>query len=175
MKTPKPNQTHIYLAATLGNFTVTWSILDLILDATIMRQLKINATRAAIVTSGLGFERKLSIVRCLLNLHGSKYSSALAKIATIQQIAHRNVLMHGHVHPTKNALRFVKVDTDHKMKARSVSLERDKFGKVVAEISRLMAEFQSEVGVTEAALTALSNIGKKLLNKTTGSPKPHTS
>lgn len=174
MATPKPNQTHAYLAATLGNFTITWSILDLILDATIMRQLKINATRAAIVTSGLGFERKLSIVRCLLALHGARYSSALAKLAAIQQIAHRNVLMHGHVHPEKTALRFIKVDTGHQMKARSVALKRGEFDKVVLEINRLMVEFQSEVGVTESALTALANIGKNLTNKSLGSPKLQT-
>jgi hypothetical protein len=174
MAIPKPSKTHIHIAATLGNFVITWSTFDLILDATIMRQLKINATQAAIVTSGLGFERKLSIARSLLHLHDPKYAEAIKKLDQITTIARRNLLMHGHVHIEKNAIRIVKVEAKNKMTAKSMVLEPDKFGAVVLSINDLLTELQSDLGISDSALTSLANIGKKLTNKSTGSPKPQT-
>ena len=53
---------HVRLAASLGNFVMTWSNFELIIDVGIKKQLGLDPKRAVIVTSGLGFERKSSIL-----------------------------------------------------------------------------------------------------------------
>ena len=44
---------HVRLAASLGNFVMTWSNFELIIDVGIKKQLGLDPKRAVIVTSGL--------------------------------------------------------------------------------------------------------------------------
>ena len=163
-----------HLITSLGRFVITWSILDLTLDAAIKNHLGVDIHRSAIVTTGLGFERKVSILRALLQLNDPKYAEAIALLGTITTTARRNVMLHGHVWVGDDQLEFVKMDTDKKLSARMVAFKPKEFHELIKSLAVMIDKLQGLVGVTEEDKHAIANIGKSLATNKPKSGKPQT-
>lgn len=163
------------LVTLLGNFIVVWSVFDTTIDAAITKQLNLDPTRGAIVTSGLGFERKLSILRSLLHLRDPEFTDAVTKLDEIVSCARRNVLLHGHVWIGASNIEFIKVDTDHKVKARKAAYDPLRFAAVLTQICNAIDEVQILLGVSEDERMAICNVGKSLASKSATDGKAQTS
>ena len=82
------------LISFLGLFVMSWSLFEQTVDRAIMHQLDITAKQAAIVVCGIGFERKVSILRSLLRENEAAHKTVSEIIARIMNNASRNVLLH---------------------------------------------------------------------------------
>lgn len=82
------------LIESYGLFMVTWSVLETVIQAAVMKQLGIDATKTVIITGKMQFNPRLQILIYLLK--SSKASADLIKLLTkTESYAQRNVLVHG--------------------------------------------------------------------------------
>lgn len=80
-----------------GLYMVTWSVFEYILEFVIESQAGLKPIHAAIIATGLGFERKAPIARSLLSLD-PQYAKAISTINKITQEAGCNSIVHGTVY-----------------------------------------------------------------------------
>jgi hypothetical protein len=96
MKTPPVADEMVLILAAYGLFMVNWSLFETILEFAITKRAGLNAVEGNIVTAGLAFERRASILRGLLAMN-NKPEGAIKLINEITQEARRNSIIHGHV------------------------------------------------------------------------------
>ena len=80
-----------------GMFMVTWSILDGVVQAALMKQLQLDPERALIVTTSMQFRQRVAVLSSLLRLLGSQHQEAIALLQKLEKSARRNALVHGHI------------------------------------------------------------------------------
>lgn len=167
---PQVTPANSYLISTLGTFVVAWSVLDLLIDAAIIKQLNLDPKRGAIVTCGLGFEAKVGMLSSLLHLSDPEYADVIRAIDEIKTQARRNVLLHGYISIGDAALEFTKMDAKSKLTVRSVKHAPEHFNEVLGIICRKTDYVADRLGITLADREAIVNIGKSMANKAPTSP-----
>lgn len=159
-----PNSKNEALISMIGHFVLVWSHFETLIGAAIMKRLKITPKQAAIVMSGLGFERKISILRALMSLHRRDNKKPFAIMDKILSLAKRNVLLHAAISFTADDeyIEFIKMDTDRTIKARSVKHSVQTFATAMLEVSETTNELRVYLGITWAEMETISKIGESL-------------
>jgi hypothetical protein len=161
--------------AAYGLFMTTWAVLEVVIEVAITKQLGLDGTRGNIVTSGLQFERRASILRSLLALHGTTHAQAIKLITQITQDARRNTLTHGLVRVSQETLDFVKRETVNSLKATKITFTTVDLVAHVQKVNGSIMKLQELLGITDADLEEFSIIAENLANKSATSPKPPNS
>lgn len=153
--------------AAYGLFMVTWSIFETTLEVAIQKRLKLHPLEGNIVTGGLAFLSRSSILRSLLALDKSKESKEASKlINSMVTDANRNAIIHGHVHVGgDHTLKFVHRKTADKLSAKSVIVDKDSMLSRTSLLRRRIEMLQSLLSVSNEELQEFGNIGQILANK----------
>lgn len=163
------------LVRSYGSFMVTWSIFEELLECVIWRETKMTATHAIIVVSGLGFERKASIARSLLALHGVRYAEAVSLINQITQDAERNALVHGLQQVALPGIRFLKRSTDQKLKIVSRYFDAPELDAKDQSLLKKVGRLQAAAQITERRLKSYEKTTASLASNAATSSKPPSS
>lgn len=91
----KFDMTHQTVIYSYGLFMVAWSVLESVIQAEIMKQLKVNEHKAVLVTSKLQFYPRMELLCGLLELHGDTHKETISLLRKIEGFAERNTLVHG--------------------------------------------------------------------------------
>lgn len=166
------NRKLIYL---LGNFIVAWSIFDQVIDVSIYKHLGVTPRQAAIMLAGIGFEKKVKILRSLINESETPNKEAIAAIREIMGLARRNVLLHASIWNGKNTMEFYRMDTDQRLEVKHAIHDFNSFQNSLLKISANISKLQTLLDVPDAELDTLAKIGKSLSVKTSTSPSPPSS
>ena len=163
---------NLKLIALLGNFVIAWSIFDQAIDVGIMKHLGITSRQAAIVLSGLGFERKVSILRALINENSPPNKDAISSISKIMETAKRNLLLHASIWMGNDHLEFVKMDTHKTLTVRHENYNVKRFSETIDAITANILQLQSQLQISDEELSSIAKIGKSLADKSATSPSP---
>ena len=130
---------------------LTWSVYEIVTEVAITKLLNLDNTRGSIVTSGLGQERRASILRSLLALEDTSHK-AIGLINKIGNDARRNTMIHGHVRvsDTDDSIKFVKRDTGQKLMASKVEFSATTLNDHWGSLNEQVKTLQSLLGVTDA-------------------------
>jgi hypothetical protein len=74
---------------------ITWSIIESVLQAGIMKQLNIDARKTVIVTANQQFYPRMQMLCKLLKIEGDRNKEAISILNKIEGYAKRNSLVHG--------------------------------------------------------------------------------
>jgi len=162
-----------------AGFMFTWSQFETLLEVIIMRETRMSQTKAIVVCSGLGFERKASIARSLLALHGEKFKDAISTINTITTNAERNALIHslvaGDLASSSPSLVFTKRTTDQKLVVKDKTFDATAMGDKTKLITQLRRRLIDTAGITRAMIDGYVRTNRSLASKSATSPKPPSS
>jgi hypothetical protein len=73
---------------------MSWSLIESTLEIGISKQLKLDPLEASIVTAGAQFRNRVAILMSLLNRDPAANASAIKTIKNIQNLSHRNDILH---------------------------------------------------------------------------------
>ena len=170
-----------FLLAAYGMFMVTWSGFEAALEMGIMKRTKMDPVISSLVTSGLTFERRASILRSLLAGDPDKtksvdYKEAIRLINSITQEAERNHLIHGLVffslQGEKPKLGFVKRVTDQRFKGKWKEFTSNSLNDLCRSIATKTARLHALLGISPEDAALFSNIGLVLSSNSRASPMP---
>ena len=150
---------HALVIAQYGLFMVAWSVLDSVVQAALGKELRLDATRTHIVTTGMQFRQRVTVLCGLLRLHGLEHTEALKLLQRVEKNAKRNMLVHGHIIVgVPGQLRFVKTSAlEDGLSAKSVSFTAESLQKHVMLITATTQRLQSLLGVSDADIQALAD------------------
>jgi hypothetical protein len=159
--------------AAYGLFMINWSLLETVLEVAIAKRVDLHPLEGTIITCGLNFQSRASILRSFLALDQTQDSKdAIALINTITQEASRNAIIHGQVFVHGETLMFVHRRTDQSLIAKTVSLDSDAMSEKGTRLKESIIKLQSLLSVSEEDLHEFGNISLILANRSATSPKP---
>jgi len=157
----------------LGSFMVSWSRFEGMLEILIKREAAMSDVHAVIICSGLGFERKASIARSLLALHGEKFKTAIALINKIVTDAERNAIIHGLVDQSQlNCLGFTKRSTDQKLNVKSQLFDAPKMQAKVQTLTGQLDRLGGILGIPHTDVVAYEKMTRSLASSSPTAPNP---
>ena len=166
---------HKQIMEMYGLFMVIWSVLEVVIEIAIIKQLGTGMVQGSIVTTGLGFKSRASILRSLLALDKKRHAQAISLINTVTQEAKRNTLVHGHIFVGDNKITFVKRTVDQELKSSVTTFTLPELTALVSLISNKVVKLQAMLDVPDADLTSFANIGRNLATKSATLHKPPNS
>lgn len=89
--------THAEVIFEYGRFMVAWSVLETVIEAAIMKLLRLDAQRALIVTTSMQFRQRINVLYALLEIESDNNQAAIKLLKRIEKDAKRNMLVHGHI------------------------------------------------------------------------------
>lgn len=102
---------HSKLLHLYGIFMCAWSALESVLQAAIMKELDVSATKAVIITGKMQFNPRAQLLANLLKHSEHPNKEAITLINKMEGFAHRNTIVHGlMVVGEPDKLTFVKYD-----------------------------------------------------------------
>lgn len=169
----------VHVLSAYGIFMLVWGAFEAALELGIMKQTGMNIAISSLVTSGLPFERRASILRSLLSGRADKTVSkedgekAISLINSITNEAERNHLIHGLAFLGKSgSIGFVKRITDQKFKGKWKEFTTDSLLDLCTSVTIKTQELHRLLGISERDLQIFSNIGLILAKKLETSPIP---
>jgi len=176
VETPPATDEMVLILAAYGLFMINWSLFESVLEAAIAKRVGLDVVEGNIVTAGLAFERRASILRGLLAMN-NKPPGAGKLINEITQEARRNSIIHGHVFVEEDGKKiiFVKRSVEQELKANKQEFDHVSMLAHARALREKIQKLQSLLEITEEDLSEFSNIGQSLANKSATSPKPPSS
>ncbi len=160
----------------MGMFHGMWATLELVLCYGLTKFLKLSPEEGHVLTSGMEFGRKITLLRNLVrrsdDANKGKLISLLGKI---QNESKRNVFVHSFI--TSNAERVTFIDrsrggdykvTKHEYTLKEFADHLESFGSAAAELEMLL-------GIDPAELHRFAEAAFKAETKATKSPVPPSS
>jgi hypothetical protein len=164
---PEASPDMIATLAGYGLFMVNWSLFEATIEVAIQKRLELHPIEGNIVTGGLAFLSRSSILRSLLALDDTddaKEASTL--INSMVNDANRNAIIHGIVHVGgDHTLKFVHRKTANKLTAKSVIVDKDSMLSRASTLRKSIEKLQSLLSVSNEELQEFGNIGQLLANK----------
>lgn len=133
----------------LGFFVVGWSILEGGLEVAIAKQLGLSARNASIVTAGLQFKARATMLKGLLNRDPEKNAAAIETLNKIMNRGERNDLLHSLVQWDPEGLVFDRRRSDGQFRVKRVHYSREDLMVLAIEFSALSLELKKHLGITD--------------------------
>jgi hypothetical protein len=106
-----PQSSHTSVIFFYGMFMVAWSVAEGVVQAAIMKNLRVEPSDAVVVTGKMQFNPRVQLLCALLKREGDKYKEAIKLLNKTEGSAQRNTLVHGHIIVgVPDQLTFVKYD-----------------------------------------------------------------
>jgi hypothetical protein len=149
-----PQMPHTAVIYWYGLFMVTWSVLESVLQAAIMKQLGIEAGEAVILTGKLQFNPRVQLL-CGLLKKGDTHQEAIKLLNKTEGFAHRNTLVHGNIIVgVPGQLTFVKYDGGNSEKRIFTS---DEMKKHVEALNTRITTLQSLLQITDSEIQLIGD------------------
>jgi hypothetical protein len=110
---PNPELTH-----RLGQFVMAWSLIETTIEIGIGKELGTAPLETSIVTAGLMFKARASILMSLLNRDSTKNADALSLLKEIRNLEDRNDFMHSVIGGSADLLWFNRRKTNEKFTSK---------------------------------------------------------
>lgn len=144
-----------------GMFMVTWSVLEGVIQAAIMKELQVSPAKAIVVTTGMQFRQRVAVLSSLLKLSETNREPAIALLRKMEKRGKRNMLVHGHIIVgVPDQLTFVKssASEDVGLRTNKVSFKAADLQRHVLELNDEIARLQIFLGVSNAEVQQLVDV-----------------
>jgi hypothetical protein len=153
--TPKPAPTGKWempdpkLAAMLGHFIMAWSLIEAAIEVGIGKQLGTKPLETSIVTAGLMFKARSSILMSLLTRHPQKNEKAIHVLKKIEDIEDRNDIMHSVIGGSASQIWFNRRKTRRKFTSKIETYDQIRINSVVLSISELAGKLMRALEISQ--------------------------
>jgi hypothetical protein len=157
----------------LGAFNATWASLELISSYGIYKFLKITAEETHILTSGMEFGRKLTLLRNLVyRSNDHKKKDIIRLVSKIQNESKRNVFAHSFIISGPDTVTFVERSRggDYAVTRHTYSLKS--WADHCCAVARYASQLEQSLGVDKSELHSFAQAAFKADTKSTKSPDP---
>lgn len=146
---------HSKLLQLYGIFMCTWSTLESVLQAAIMKELGVSATKTVIITGKMQFNPRAQLLANLLKHSDHPNKEAITLLNKMEGFAHRNTIVHGlMVVGEADKLTFVKYDGGASLKQTFTPIDMLKH---IAGLNDRIIKLQGLLEVTESDLQLIGN------------------
>jgi hypothetical protein len=128
------------LAAMLGYFVMAWSLIEATIEVGIGKELAVPPLEASIVTAGLMFRGRASILMSLLNRNPLKNAEAIRFLKKIETIEDRNDIMHSVIGGSAEQIWFNRRKTKRTFASKIERYNQIRMNSVVLEVSELAGQ-----------------------------------
>jgi hypothetical protein len=140
---PDPSLIHA-----LGQFVMSWSLIESTLEIGISKQLKLDPLEASIVTAGAQFRNRAAILMSLLNRDPPANASAIKTIKNIQNISHRNDILHSVVGGSATTIWFNRRKTGDQFASKIEVYDLTRLSEAAAECTDLATTLMADLGIS---------------------------
>jgi hypothetical protein len=159
--TPDVSAEHRKLLGYYGLFMVTWSLLESVIQAAIMKELGLSPAKAVIITGKLQFHPRVQLLIGLLKDNVQPNGKAIKIAQKIESFAHRNTIVHGLVVVgDPNKLSFLKYDGGATVKQSFTSETMDKH---ITGLSERTKKLQDLLYVTDADIQLIGDATQRFI------------
>ncbi len=132
----------------LGAFIVLWAVFECVLEIGIMKELNINAQKAAVITCDMHTKARADCLRALISLHTPNHK-ALSLIIKIQDEGKRNTIHHGLILVRPLPIKFVKRSAGGKYKQTITSFGSQEMQRHINKIANLIDELKAALSIRD--------------------------
>lgn len=160
----------------LGAFYLVWSALELCLCYGIGKFLKIPDEDALILTSGMEFGRKITVLRNLIYRSGHpQKSTILGLLGKIQNESKRNIFAHSFLTANDTVITFIERTRGGDYKVIRHEFTVKEFVDHVTEFGDVATALEKAIGVTMEEYQRFADAALSADTKATKSPVPPSS
>jgi len=134
--------------AALGAFVIGWSGLETVVEAGIYKQTGLPPLESSIITGGLAFKSRSSILSSLLHRNPEGNAQAIAILKQIQNISDRNDILHGVTGGNKNQVWFNRRRTDVKFSSKFEHYNRERLYLLALKCGDLATQLLAELDIS---------------------------
>jgi hypothetical protein len=142
---PNPKLTQM-----LGQFVMAWSLIEATIEIGIGKQLGTQPLETSIVTAGLMFRARASILMSLLNRDSSKNSEAIRLLKEAEGIEDRNDIMHSVIGGSTNQIWFNRRKTKNRFTSKIERYNQVRINSTVLHITDLSGALMAALGISRA-------------------------
>jgi hypothetical protein len=153
MKSPEPppisqwKMPNPYLTEMLGQFIMAWALIEGVIEIGIGKQLGTRPLETSIVTAGLMFKARSSILMSLLNRHPQENVQALKLLKEIRKLEDRNDIMHGVIGGTQDHIWFNRRTTNEKFNSKIEKYDATRLSSTVLRYAHLSSQLMSALSI----------------------------
>jgi hypothetical protein len=138
------------LIQTLGQFVMAWSLIEATIEIGIGKQLGTKPLETSIVTAGLMFRARASILMSLLNRDPSKNSEAIRLLKEVEGIEDRNDIMHSVIGGSASQIWFNRRKTKNRFTSKIERYNQVRMNSTVLHIADLSGSLMKAIGISRA-------------------------
>jgi hypothetical protein len=158
----------------LGMFHGAWSDMDLSVDYAIGQFLEIPPEQTHLLTSGMMFGRKATLLAGLIARSDHPNKDKLMEALNVARgEIRRDWLTHAYLNATPTTVTFVHRNASGEYKVNQLSFTMEEFLDHCLKLARAGHQFQSAIGLTESRQDAFVNAAKKAENKSKARSADH--
>jgi len=154
----------------LGHFVMAWSLIEAAIEIGIGKQLGTKPLETSIVTAGLMFRTRVSILMSLLNRDPSKHSKAIRILKEVEGIEDRNDIMHSVIGGSANQIWFNRRKTKNRFTSKIEKYNQVRLNSTVLNIADLSGELMKALGISRADYLEFFQQSHNAANNTPVSP-----
>jgi hypothetical protein len=156
----------------LGFFVMGWSILEATIEVAIAKQLRLAPVTGSIVTAGLQFKARATLLKGLLNRDPVKNAEALLILGQIMNRGERNDLIHSVIGWEGDELVFNRRKSDGSFKVKQIRHDRTSIMLLCVEFADLAEDLKRTLDIDDQSHVAYLQRAHKAANKARKSPSP---
>lgn len=153
------------LTQALGQFIMGWALVESTIEVGIAKQLKLAPFEGSIVTAGLMFKARASILQSLLKRDPKANAAAIDTIKEIQDVEDRNDILHSVIGGSKSQIWFNRRKTQRKFTSKIENYDRQRLLSACLKCSDLASKLQQDLGITNADYSAFFQEAHNAANK----------
>ena len=132
----------------LGHFVMAWSLIEAAIEIGIGKQLGTKPLETSIVTAGLMFRARASILMSLLNRDKSKNSEAIRLLKEVEGIEDRNDIMHSVIGGNANQIWFNRRKTKNRFTSKIERYNQVRLNSTVLNIADLSGKLMTALEIS---------------------------
>jgi len=158
------------LAQMLGHFIMAWSAIEATIEIGIGKQLCTKPLETSIVTAGLMFRPRLSILMSLLNRDPVKNAEAIRLLKEVGDIEDRNDIMHSVIGGSASMIWFNRRKTKNTFTSKIEKYNQIRLNSTVLAILDLSDKLMKALGVTKEDYLSFFQDSHNAVNSASVSP-----
>jgi hypothetical protein len=132
----------------LGQFVMSWSLIEATLEIGISKQLSLDPLEASIVTAGAQFRNRAAILLSLLNRNPPANAPSVKTIKKIQNISHRNDMLHSVVGGSATTIWFNRRETGDQFTSKIEEYDLDRLSNAAEECTDLATTLMANLDIS---------------------------
>lgn len=139
----------------VGAFQQAWANAEVAIDLAIRDLLRLTTDEAHLLTAGLEFNRKASLLRSLIGKSDyKKKAQAVKALNTMQNESKRNVFAHSYIASNRTTVSYIERSRGGKYKATEHNFTLLQFAAHTSKFAGASMEFSEALGQTDAEINA---------------------